>query len=190
MSAPRSRARRTAAAVSGQPVGHDAEVDHSQPSRARQRHGGVAVGIDDLAEARVASPASPARRRSRAPRALGARCTGTAGWFMAAASARSRSVRRRPLREQDGAAAKSSPAMRTCLPLPALAGDDHDRSALARGVLLDHDRVGARRHDAAGEDARGFARRRPCPSNGWPAATSPTSLSRAGTLATSAARTA
>ena len=49
------------------------------------------------------------------------------------------------------------------------------------GVLLDDDRVGAGRQHAAGEDARRLAGADACPANGWPAATSPISLSRAGT---------
>ena len=64
------------------------------------------------------------------------------------------------------------------------------RVAVAARVLLDHDRVGAVRHDAAGEDAHGFAAPDRARSNGRPAATSPITVSRAGARATSAARTA
>ena len=75
---------------------------------------------------------------------------------MAAASAKSRSQSRCPLERSRAPRWKSSPLLRTCLPLDALRVDDN-AVALARGILLDHDRIGAGRQHAAGEDARGFA---------------------------------
>ena len=190
-SAPASRARRTRRDRVLEPVGHDAEIDHlgalaratapSARSRWNRRSG----------RARARCRAAPVRRRSRARRPSGARCTGTVGWFIAAASARSRPVRRRPLvQAARRPCVKSSPAPRTCLPARRRASLTMTRVAVARGVLLDDDGVGAVRQHAAGEDARGFAgadrRRR---TDARPRLRrSPSAC--AGALATSAARTA
>ena len=75
---------------------------------------------------------------------------------MAAASITSRSVRRLPRGSSTWPSLKSSPARRMCRPARSGVIDDH-ALAVARGVLLDHDGVGAGRDDAAGEDARGLA---------------------------------
>ena len=140
-----------------EPVGHDAEVDdlaalarapapwwRSRSSRRSRPTPGSAPGITSSSP--VASTAT-----------LGRRCTGTVGWFMAAASARSRSVRRRPLREQDRAAREIEAGDADVL---ALAGRRWSTTTVSpsRVVFSWITMVSAPGGThAAGEDARRFA---------------------------------
>ena len=61
-----------------------------------------------------------------------------------------------PLGQERRSALEVEPLGADVLPL-ARTGGDHDRIADAFGVLLDHDRIGAGRQDAAREDPRGLA---------------------------------
>ena len=138
-------------------IGHDAEVDHLAAFAPRQRHGGVSHSNRRSRRSPASSRASPVRRRSPAPR------------LWAAVHRHGRIVHGG--REREVAVAEAA-ALAAAAPRPARsraprrgraclwrrAVVDDDGVALALGVLLDHDGVGARRDDAAGEDARGFAR--------------------------------
>ena len=105
---------------------------------------------------RASSPAPPARRRCRARPLWAGGGRAALAWFMAAASITSRSLRRRPLRSSTWPWRKSMPS---AAHVAALGGRllDGDLVAVARGDFLDHHGVAARRHHAAGEDARGLA---------------------------------
>ncbi len=67
---------------------------------------------------------------------------------------------------------------------------DDDGIAVGLGILLDQDGVGAGRNRRAGEDADGLAGPDDLRRSRAPAAEVPTTRRRAGTVATSAARTA
>ena len=99
-----SRARRTAATVSSSVSRDDAEIDR----RRRLRRAPARASAKLLEETIWPGPGSTPGGTSSSPVAnsatFGRRCTGTSGWFMPAASARSRAVSRRP------AASSTSPA--------------------------------------------------------------------------------
>ena len=86
----------------------------------------------------------------------GRRCTLSQGWLAAAARPTSRAVMRRPAGTTVSPRAKSWPARRMWRPALHRLVDPHG-VAVARGVLLQQDGVGAWRHDAAGEQAHGLA---------------------------------
>ena len=89
---------------------------------------------------------------------FGRRCTGTVGWFMAAASIEVAVGEAAALAQQRPApCAKSMPWRAHIAALGASASGSMTRVAVARGDFLDHHGVGAGRHHAAGEDARGLA---------------------------------
>src|SRR5262245_11169059 len=107
---------------------------------------------------------------------------------MAAASARSRSLSRRPLASSAVPCLKSSPATRMCRPLPVpVATMTASPSLVAFSWIT---MVSAPGGSTPPVKMRAASPGPTAPATGCPAATSPTSLSRAGTSATSAARTA
>ena len=91
----------------------------------------------------------------------GLRVTRSHGTFIAAASPMSRAVSTRPGLEQRLALLEVEPRGADIAPGRRGAVDDAHDVVFGLGVLLDHDRVGTLRHRRAGEDAHGFARRRP-----------------------------
>ena len=169
-------------------IGNDAEIDHLRAFTLRQRRDGIAVGIDDLAGAGFAACHDQfvAGRKHRDLGAAGdrdGRVVGGGGERHVAAGEET-TARQKDVAGFEIEAGAADVLVGGCRFL------DSDAVAVAFGMFLDGNRIGARRHDAAGEDPHRFARTSTAPAKGRPAATSPVTFNATGAAAISAARTA
>ena len=128
------------------------------PRRARRRPGGWRRRSG---RGRACSPGGTSSSPVARMATRGRRRTGSVPWPMAAASATSRGPRRRPAASSVSPSRKSKPRVRTW-PVSMRALAHGDLVAVARGVLLDDDGIGAGGQRRAGEDAHGLARGRRC----------------------------
>ena len=143
-------------------VAGDAEQAGLGARRFGERGHAQVIGGDDLAGARASAPAAPARRRSRGWRRAGggARAACRGPWRPRAATSRGPEAaaggeQRLALAEIEAAAADVAACR--CVPSRTVT-----LVAVARGVLLDDDGIGAGGQRRAGEDAHGLSRGRRC----------------------------
>ena len=153
-----ARAARMPATVSSRGRGTMPRSTTSAPSPRDQRAQRHSRWRRRSGRGRACCPAAAVRRRSRSMATSGRRCTGSVGWFTAAASDSAAAIEEAALAQEHVALLEIEPGARGCGGRRRPASITSIASPSRVGILLDEDGVGAVRHRRAGEDAHGLAR--------------------------------